>query len=90
MTLSIYERFEVHGVVARCANGLPIHPDSLADVAVVSHETTTDDDPNISVWGVYGALSDGSIDNIADCPTKAVADAICLALITQSPSRRAS
>ena len=83
MDLSIYRRFVVRGVVALCANGLPIPPDSLTEVAAVCHETTTDDDPNISAWGVYGVLFDQSVDHIADCPTKALADAVAEALNKQ-------
>ena len=76
MPLSVYHRFVVRGVVAQCANGLPIPPDPLTEVAAVCHETATDDDPNISAWGVYGALFDNSIDNLADCPTQEIAEAI--------------
>lgn len=74
--LTIYQSFIVLGVVALCENGLPIPPDSLTEIAAVTHETTTDDDPNVSAWGIYGVLSDNSIDNLADCPSKQVADAI--------------
>lgn len=35
MPLSVYHRFVVRGVVAVCANGLPIPPDSLTEVAAV-------------------------------------------------------
>ena len=83
MDLSIYRRFVVRGVVALCANGLPIPPDSLTEVAAVCHETTTEDDPNISAWGVYGVLFDQSIDNLADCPTKEIAEVIADALNIQ-------
>ena len=76
MPLSVYHRFVVRGVVAVCANGLPIPADSLTEVAAVCHETATDDDPNISAWGVYGVLFDNSIDNLADCPTQEIAEAI--------------
>ncbi len=83
MPLSVYHRFVVRGVVAVCANGLPIPPDSLTEVAAVCHETATDDDPNISAWGVYGVLFDNSIDNLADCPTQEIAEAIADALNIQ-------
>ena len=79
-TLSIYQCFVVRGVVALCANGLPIPPDDLTDVAAVSHETANDDDSNISAWGVYGILFDGSMDNLSDSPTRVIADAICSSL----------
>ena len=83
MPLTVYHRFIVLGVVALCEQGLPIPPDSLTEVAAVSHETADDDDPNISAWGVYGVLFDQSIDNLADCPTKAIAEAIADALNIQ-------
>ena len=57
-----------------------IPPDSLTEIAAVTHETTTDDDPNVSAWGIYGVLPDNSIDNLADCPSKQVADAIASTL----------
>ncbi len=80
MPLTIYQNFIVLGVVALCENGLPIPPDSLTEIAAVTHETTTDDDPNVSAWGIYGVLSDNSIDNLADCPSKQIADAIASTL----------
>jgi len=83
MPLTVYHRFVVRGVVAQCANGLPIPPDSLTEVAAVCHETATDDDPNISAWGVYGVLFDNSIDSLADCPTREIAEAIADALNIQ-------
>ena len=90
LTLSIYQSFVVRGVVALCANGLPIPPDDLTDVAVVSHETTNDDDQNISAWGVYGVLFDGSMDNLSDSPTKEIADAICSSLAQTTEFRSSS
>lgn len=83
MPLTVYHRFIVRGVVALCTDGLSIPPDSLTAVAAACHETTTDDDHNISAWGVYGVLFDQSIDNVADCPTKAIAEAIADALNIQ-------
>ena len=84
MDLSIYRRFVVRGVVALCEQGQPIPPDSLTEIAAVCHETTdNDNDPNISAFGVYGVLFDQSVDNIADCPTKALADAVAEALNKQ-------
>ena len=80
MPLTIYQHFIVLGVVALCENGLPIPPDSLTEIAAVTHETTTADDPNVSAWGIYGVLPDNSIDNLADCPSKQVADAIASTL----------
>ena len=64
MPLTIYQHFIVLGVVALCENGLPIPPDSLTEIAAVTHETTTDDDPNVSAWGIYGVLPDNSIDRL--------------------------
>lgn len=80
MPLTIYQHFIVLGVVSLCENGLPIPPDSLTEIAAVTHETTTDDDPNVSAWGIYGVLPDNSIDNLADCPSKQVANAIASTL----------
>ncbi len=80
MPLTIYQNFIVLGVVALCENGLLIPPDSLTEIAAVTHETTTDDDPNVSAWGIYGVLPDNSIDNLADCPSKQIADAIASTL----------
>ena len=81
--LQHYQQFVVRGVVAMCEQGLPIPPDSLAEIAAVCHETTHDADPNNSAWGVYGVLFDQSIDNLADCPTKEIAEAIADALNIQ-------
>lgn len=81
--LSVYQRFIVLGVIALCENGLPIPPDSLTEVAAVTHETPPDDDPNVSAYGVYGVLFDNTIDNLADCPTKPIAEAIAGALNVQ-------
>ena len=56
----------------------------LTEIAAVCHETTdNDNDPNISAFGVYGVLFDQSVDHIADCPTKALADAVAEALNKQ-------
>jgi len=82
MQLQHYQQFVVRGVVAMCEQGLPIPPNSLTEIAAVCHETVNDDDPNVSAWGVYGVLFDNSIDNLADCPTKAIAEAIAGALTT--------
>ena len=79
-----YHRFVVRGVVALCEQGQPIPPDSQTEIAAVCHETTdNDNDPNISAFGVYGVLFDQSIDNLADCPTKEIAEAIADALNIQ-------
>ena len=84
MSMRPYHRFVVRGVVALCKQGQPNPPDSLTEIAVVCHETTdNDNDPNISAFGVYGVLFDQSVDHIADCPTKALADAVAEALNKQ-------
>ncbi len=84
MPMRPYHRFVVRGVVALCEQGQPIPPDSLTEIAAVCHETTdNDNDPNISAFGVYGVLFDQSVDSIADCPTKAFADAVAEALNKQ-------
>ena len=84
MPMRPYHRFVVRGVVALCEQGQPIPPDSLTEIAVVCHETTdNDNDPNISAFGVYGVLFDNSIDSLADCPTKEIAEAIADALTIQ-------
>ncbi|MBS4020085.1 MAG: hypothetical protein KGZ68_17820 [Dechloromonas sp.] len=76
MPLTNYHRFFVQGLVAQCEHGLPIPPESLQEVAVVSHVFADDSDPNVSTWAVFGVLADKSVDNLADCPTRAIAQAI--------------
>ena len=73
---SQYEHFVVRGVVALCDNGLPIAPEDLTEVAVVSREITIDNNPCIIAWGIYGVSADSSVTFVADCPTKDIASAI--------------
>lgn len=80
--LSVYQRFAVHAVMALDASGNVIPAEDLTIIPAVTHETTSADDPDAYAWGIYGVLLDSSIDHLADCPTKPIADAVALAINT--------
>jgi len=78
--LSVYQRFLVEPVVALDANGETISLDDLTEIPAVTHETASESDPNVSAWGVYGLLFDSSVDHVADCASKAIAEGVADAL----------
>lgn len=74
--LAIYQSFAVKPIVAFAADGLPISPVDLAEIAAVRHEPTTEHDPNVSSWGVYGVRFNGELASLCDCATREIAEAI--------------
>ena len=80
MPLNDLQQIRVRAVVALDEYGNPILPELLTSVPVVSYEPTHEQDPNACAWGLYGVLPDQTETHLADCPTKALADALAAAV----------